>query len=109
MFHVSSTKDQCLFQSQGQGYDVGVIAKAGIFFWGSCRAPRILFGSVADIPNVEADPRRKPPGGQSSPQSLRGIASIVCGLRESEDDLSAHGCICCTAYCAIARNWALRP
>jgi hypothetical protein len=29
MFHVSSTKDQCLFQ--GQGYDVGVIAKAGIF------------------------------------------------------------------------------
>lgn len=29
------------------------------------------------IPNVEADPRRKLPGGQSSPQSLRGIASIL--------------------------------
>jgi hypothetical protein len=37
------------------------------------------------------------------------MASIVSGLGESEDDLSAHGYICCTAYCAIARNWALRP
>lgn len=52
---------------------------SGDLSWGDLAGLRQLFGSVAYIPNVEADPRRKLPGGQSSPQSLRGMASIVCG------------------------------
>lgn len=39
------------------------------------------------VDTEKADPRRKLPGGQSSPQSLRGIANIVVlmgGMAKSE-------------------------
>lgn len=55
-------------------------AKAGDVFWG--KAEDLLFGGRclclhSRVDMESSDPRRKLPGGQSSPQSLRGIASIV--------------------------------
>lgn len=54
-------------------------AKAGDVFWG--KAEDLLFGGGeclhSRVDMESSDPRRKLPGGQSSPQSLRGIASIV--------------------------------
>jgi hypothetical protein len=77
---------------QGQRYDVGVRVPSGDLSWGDLAGLRQLFGRVAYIPNVEADPRRKLPGGQSSPQSLRGMASIVCRYGKVRvDELFAHG------------------
>jgi hypothetical protein len=94
---------------QGQRYDVGVRVPSGDLSWGDLAGLRQLFGLDAHIPNVEADPRRKLPGGQSSPQSLRGMASIVCRYGKVRVDELSAGYICGNAHCAIARNWTLRP
>lgn len=63
-----------------------------------------LLGLAADlhskVETEKAEPRRKLPGGQSSPQSLRGIASIVVPMGERWESwfgglgITVNGYIC---------------
>ena len=57
--------------------------------------------SHSKVETEKAEPRRKLPGGQSSPQSLRGIASIVVPMGKRWEScfgglgITVSGYICC--------------
>jgi hypothetical protein len=62
---------------------------------------RNILGCLHSRVEIEkADPRRKLPGGQSSPQSLRGIANIFV-LRGSKVRLKMRNTVHCYISCLL--------